>query len=281
MMRFSSRVGAALFAVFLALCCAAAAEAAELRGYAGKSGKNTDEGYQYVTFGRYAYEADGAEAPVLWRVLGKGTPAEDDVIDAANVPDRKWKKTPNGDPELEGAEDVYCLMTDAIVDFLLHNETADELGGTALDYEDSLLYRTLNGEVLERMFTPEERAALVFMPDRGYLAPPTRKGELFRADYGFVAEDFTPWQARRAKGTPYALSKGLRRIKQGYCWYFTADWRRYGARWIVGDNGHISVSGVDREGGIRPVIYVQADMLEAVGGAGTAEEPLALTAKKP
>ena len=37
--------------------------AADIRGYAGKSG------YQYVQFGSYFTEENGAKKPILWRVL--------------------------------------------------------------------------------------------------------------------------------------------------------------------------------------------------------------------
>ena len=51
-----------LAALLLMLPCAALADS-PLRGYV------KGEGYQYVSLGAYPYEADGAVAPVLWRVL--------------------------------------------------------------------------------------------------------------------------------------------------------------------------------------------------------------------
>ena len=138
------------------------------------------------------------------------------------------------------------------------------------------MYRTLNGSFLSRLFTPEEQSVLILMPRRGRLSLPSRKGELFREDYGFPSEDFVVSKMRRAKGTPYAYKQGLKRIS-GYSWYFTTDWRRFGARWIVGDNGHISVSGVDRRGGVRPICYVHTDRLVVKSGTGTLEDPFVLT----
>ena len=81
---------------------------------------------------------------------------------------------------------------------------------------------------------------------------------------------------RCTTGTPYAFAQGLRRINDK-SWYWTTDWRAPGRRWIVGDNGHISVSGLDREGGIRPICYVKTDMLAIAGGEGTLENPYVLT----
>ena len=235
-----------------------------------------DDAYQYVSFGRYPNEKDGTAAPLLWRVLGPGAPARGDVIDASNEPGRSWKKVASDD-DLSGENaDVYCLMTEYIIDFILYHDVRDEPGDGGLDYENTLMYRSLNGEVLSAMLTPEEQKVLVPMPERGLLALPCRRGELFRTDYGFPAEDFTESRTRRATGTPYAFSQGLRRISGPYSWYFTADWRRPGFRWIVGDNGHISVSGVNRRGGVRPIVYVHADRLKSEGGSGTKEDPLRL-----
>lgn len=263
---------ASLFFMLLCLMpyAGALAEPAALRGYdAGQTPH-----YQYVTFGTYPYEKDGENAPVLWRVLGRGTPGEGDVINASNVPDTK---EPNGDDLTGSMEDVYCLMTEYIIDFVLYHDVRDEAGGTPLDYADTLIRVYLNEELLGRMFTKSEQATLVEMPERGLLSLPSRKGELFRADYGFVAEDFVALRERRAVGTPYAYALGLKRI-EGNSWYWTTDWRAAGRRWIVGDNGHISVSGLDRQGGVRPICYVHADMLEFLGGDGTPENPYHLGA---
>lgn len=263
------RMLAALVLLMLPLS-AAAQEPAALTGY------NTDtHRYQYVSFGAYPYGEDGAEAPVLWRVLGAGVPGGDDVINERNSLDFKDKKYANEDVFTEETADVFCLMTEYIIDTVLYHDVKDEQGGTPLDYADSMMYAALNGEVIDRLFTQEEQSVLVEMPERGLLSVPSRKGELFRRDYGFVNEDFVALPRRCTTGTPYAFAQGLRRIN-GNSWYWTTDWRRYGARWIVGDNGHISVSGVNRTGGIRPVCYVHTDRLQIAGGDGTKDSPYIL-----
>ena len=262
--------------VLTGIALPAAGLAVWLSGYHGDAGRNAPDGYTFVAFGRYPFDADGSEAPVLWRVLGPGSPEKADVIDAVNEPGRSWKKAANGD-ELSGENaDLCCLMTEYIVDTLLYNDVKDTQDGTPLDYENTAVYRTLNAEVLARLFDAREQAALFEMPDRGLLALPTRKGELFRTDYGFPAEDFTESRTRRAKGTPWAFARGLKHTAGQYSWYFTADWRRPGFRWIVGDNGHISVSGADRAGGVRLVCYVHTGRLKSAGGSGTFEDPLQL-----
>ena len=271
-----------LSALMLLLCALPLAHAdaeVKLTGFTAPYVNREKSGYQYVSFGTYPYEKDGTEAPVLWRVLGPGVPGDDDVIDAANAPDKKWKKVANTDDMSGDNADMVCLMTEYIVDMVQYNDVKDTEEGGGLDYENSMMYATLNSEVLNRMFTPEQQAVLVEMPERGKLALPTRKGELFRTDYGFPAEDFTVSKTRNTIGTPYAYSQGLRHV-EGHSWYFTADWRRYGQRWIVGDNGHISVSGVNRRGGVRLVCYVHQKDLDSAGGTGTFRDPIVLTVAK-
>ena len=261
-----------LSALMILLSSASLAQAPLLRGWDGLS----EQAYQYVAFGTYPYEKDGASAPVLWRVLGPGTPGEEDVVGVYNVTSRKEVLPVTGDDFSGGNDDVFLLMTEYIIDFLPFHEKKDTEDGGALDYPDSLIRSTLNSDVIDRLFTKAEQSALVEMPKRGLLSLPSRKGELHREDYGFVNMDFTKSKTRLTTGTPYALAKGMRTIS-GHSWYFTTDWRRYGYRWIVGDDGHISVSGIDRQGGIRPVCYVHTDMLACLGGSGTMEDPFRLT----
>ena len=264
-----------LFFVLLTVLLAASACAAmpEIRGYV------KGEGYIYATFGEYPYEKDGSAAPVLWRVLGAGTPHDDDLNNAANDLGFNKKKYATRDDLTGENADVYCLMTEYIIDFTLYHDVADTSEGPALDYTDTLLCRYLNEEMLPRMLSKAEQTALVSMPQRGLISVPTRKGELFRQDYGFKTEDWGETPRRATEGTPYAYLLGLKRIK-GHSWYWTTDWRAPGRRWIVGDNGHCSVSGLVREGGVRPVIYVHTDMLDCLGGEGTMEDPYRLTVRE-
>ena len=261
-----------VFAAFLLLCLfssLAYADAPALRGFV------KGEGYQYVTFGTYPTTKEGEETPVLWRVLGPGTPEDDDLNNAANDLGFKGKKYATGDNLTGENEDVFCLLTEYIIDFTLYHDVADEADGPALDYKDTLLYTYLNETLLPRLLTAEEQSVLVEMPQRGLISVPTRKGELFRPDYGFKTEDWGETPRRATEGTPYAYSLGLKLIK-GHSWYWTTDWRAPGRRWIVGDNGHCSVSGLVREGGVRPLCYVHTDRLTILGGDGTMDSPYQL-----
>ena len=259
---------AALLCILLAL--PASADMPELRGFDNSQSQK----YIYVTFGEYFSDGYGGISPVLWRVLGKGVPAAEDV--STNLADNdNSKKKANVDVFADETDDVWCLLTEYIIDFTLYHDIADTADGPALDYQDTLLKAYMNETVLPRLLTEEEQAVLIEMPQRGLLSVPTRKGELFRPDYGFKTEDFGETPRRATMGTPYAYSLGLKLIK-GHSWYWTTDWRAPGRRWIVGDNGHCSVSGLVREGGIRAVCYVHAGQLTITCGEGTKENPYVL-----
>ena len=271
-MRLNRIIFVCLALLVLLPCLSNAEEEIVLRGYDTKTRR-----YQYAAFGVYPYEKDGAEAPVLWRVLGRGVTAGDDVI-GKDTYDHMAKKYANRDEITEENDDVFLLMTEYIIDTVLYHPVRDEADGPGLDYADTNVRNMLCTEIINRIFTPEQQAALMEMDGRGLLSLPSRRGELFHPDYGFVEEDFTVLKRRSATGTPYAFAQGLRNIN-GNSWYWTTDWRAPGRRWIVGDNGHISVSGLDREGGIRPICYVKTDMIQITGGDGTKENPFILEVK--
>lgn len=244
-MRKIQRILAAWLALLFVLAASAASgEAPTLRGY------DKQLKYQYITFGAYPTEKDGTRAPVLWRVLG----VEDGVA---------------------------CLMTEHIVDFLQYHEVKDRDAENPLQYADTLIRRTLNEQSVGEMFTPLEQVCLIEMEDgRGLLSVPTRK-ELHQVAYGFKNANYTVDKRRQARGTPYAYKRGLKVIGEtGNSWYWTTEWRRAGYRWIVGDNGHISCSGINRGGGLRAICYVEVEELRVLGGTGTREAPLKLAARE-
>jgi octaprenyl-diphosphate synthase len=92
-MRLNRMLCICLLAAMLLPCLSCAEEQNTLRGYDTRTRK-----YQYASFGVYPYEKDGTPAPVLWRVLGPGIAAEDDVIDRAELRhgqssiNQKWGK---------------------------------------------------------------------------------------------------------------------------------------------------------------------------------------------
>lgn len=274
-----------LFLLLLACCSPPAlSQAPQLRGFDSSQAQK----YVYVTFGNYFSDGYGGYGPVLWRVLGPGIPGEDDVSTDGIGENDNTLKFANEDVITEENADVYCLMTEYIIDFHRYNPERDTRDGPALEYKDSELYRfcTETSRALDAdgkpvgllgwLFTEDERAVLMDMPGRGLVSPPSRKGELFRRDYGFLNEDFRECLRRQATGTYYAFDQGLKYIVDSWSWYWTTDRRRVGFRWIVGDNGHTSVAGADREGGVRLVCYPHMNQLECIGGTGTIDDPYRL-----
>ena len=222
------------------MCCFSTAFAqAELRGYDRKQKPK----YQYVAFGEYPYEADGTVRPQLWRAL---------IVE----------------------DNVAFLITETIIDFVQYHSEKDTDPENPLQYKDTLMYAFCNGELLSTLFTAEEQALLLPLSgDRGLIGLGTCE-ELQNLATGFSKAKYTEDKNRQAIGSPYAYAQGLKRIdSKGHSWFFTADWRRPGMRWIVGDNGHISCVGADRFGGVRPVIYVDLTKVECKGGDGTRENP--------
>ena len=276
-----------LLSLLLALAPRALADMPQLRGYDPAA----EEKYIYVTFGNYFSDGYGGYGPVLWRVLGPGIPGEGDVSTDGVGENDNVMKAANKDIITEENADVFCLMTEYIIDFHLYNEVRDTRETPALEYRESELYRFITDTRRERgadgrpvgllgwLFTEDERAVLMDMPERGLVSPPSRKGELFRRDYGFMNEDFRECLRRQATGTHYAFDQGLKYIVDSWSWYWTTDRRRVGFRWIVGDNGHTSVAGADREGGVRLVCYPHTAQLECLGGSGTLEDPYRLVTK--
>ena len=208
--------------------------------------------YQYVSFGMYPTQKDGTREPVLWRVLG--------VQDG-----------------------IAFLMTEHIIDCLVYNTWADTDRYTPFLYADTMIRQTCNEQCAYELFTEAERACLLEMSDgRGLLSVPS-VDELLNTAYGFLGGKYTVDARRQAVGTPYAHEKGLKKHPvKGYgnrSWYWTTEWRRAGARWIVGSNGHISVQTITNAGGLRPVCYARVNMLTIVSGSGTMEAPLRLMAR--
>ena len=229
-----------LIAMLLYSTAVALCEEVSLRGYLQKGG------YQRISFGAYPTQKDGEIEPVTWRILG----IDDDGI--------------------------ACLMTEHIIDFIYFNEAKDTQE-SPLAYPDSLINQTCNETVVNALFTEAERNLLIPLSDNRGILSPASYVELLNTEYGFKGGNFTVDKNRQAYGTPYAYSLGLKRIgSNGQAWYWTTEWRRAGYRWIVGDDGHISVSGIDRKGGLRPVCYIDLSTAHIAGGEGTIDNPFTI-----
>lgn len=220
------------------------ASAASLRGY------QKGEGYQFAVYGEYPYEKDGTKTPLLWRVL--------------TVKD-----------------DVAFMITEYIIDFVdFHTEK--DLNGPELQYADSYINQFCNSEGINNMFTAEEQATLNEMEEgRGKLACGSGT-EFLNTEAGFRRVKIFGDNMRKTQGTPYSYHKGLRKIHPtNNSWYWTGERRGPGYRFIVGDDGHISTSGITRKGGLRPVVYLDLSKVSIKSGEGTKESPFILTVRKP
>ena len=242
-----------LAALLLVLPCAALADT-PLRGYV------KGEGYQYVSLGSYPYEADGAAAPVLWRVLeaqdGQALLLTEYVIDVSQV----------------------IFETDEKV---IKKQTYRRIGS----YAESDLYTHLNTTVLDTLLGDD--------PLRGALLEEEGGGRLFiltdeqflRTDYGFINTRWNEQKSRQAAATPYALSKGLYRDRStGTSPYWVATIRsKDGVKLaLVGYNGHLSWGAYTRTNvGLRLSVRLDMAQLRISGGAGTKEDPLLLEAATP
>ena len=242
-----------LAALLLMLPCAALADS-PLRGYV------KGEGYQYVSLGAYPYEADGAEAPVLWRVL-------------------------------DTKDDQALLLTEYVIDvsqviFETDEKVIKKQTYRRIDsYAESDLYTHLNTTVLDTLLGDD--------PLRGALLEEEGGGRLFiltdeqflRTDYGFVNTRWNEQKSRQAVATPYALSRGLYRDRStGTSPYWVATIRsKDGVKLaLVGYNGHLSWGAYTRTNvGLRLSVRLDMAQLRISGGAGTKEDPFRLEAAAP
>ena len=127
--------------LMLLLTPRAMAQMPQLRGYDASQSQK----YIYVTFGNYFSDGYGGYGPVLWRVLGPGIPGEDDVSTDGVGEEDNALKSANEDVIIEENADVFCLMTEYIIDFHQYNEVRDTRDGPALEYKDSEMYRYITG----------------------------------------------------------------------------------------------------------------------------------------
>lgn len=242
-----------LTALLLMLPCAALADS-PLRGYV------KGEGYQYVSLGAYPYEADGAVAPVLWRVLetkdGQALLLTEYVIDVSQVifetDEKAIKKQTYRRIDSYAESDLYTHLNTTVLDTLLGDDP-------------------LRGALLEE----EGGGRLFILTDEQFL----------RTDYGFVNTRWNEQKSRQAVATPYALSRGLYRDRStGTSPYWVATIRsKDGVKLaLVGYNGHLSWGAYTRTNvGLRLSVRLDMAQLRISGGAGTKEDPFLLEAAAP
>lgn len=235
-----------LFSLIVALLLLAAAPALaafpdQITGYQAKG-----RSWQYIRYGAYPTEADGAAAPIVWRVLGvKDQQAylmSEYILFAHRV-------------------DPNCYPT---------NKETEPYGG----WETSELRGYLNGEFLQAAFTPAEQTALSATPDGAMVSLPEIP-DLKNKAYGFTTD-----KLRQAQSTEYAKANGLY-VYQGakkYSPYWTrtpSESHTYAHRRVM-DNGKLGYICVEVQNlGVRPVICLNLSLFKNFEGEGTLEEPFA------
>ncbi len=227
-----------------------------LAGAEGLRGYVKGEKYQYVQLGRYPYEADGTEAPVLWRVLdvtdGKALLLTEHVIDTQQaIFEKDKRKIEKGD---------YRRIA---------------------SYEESDLFAWLNTTALETLMGEDPLRDALVAEANGSKLFILNMEEFLNRNYGFAATRWSEQPSRQAKGTPYAIeSRGLyvdRAYHTSCYWVATIKGPKATHLALVGYNGHISWGGYTRQNvGLRLSVRLDMSQVEIIGGAGTAEDPFLL-----
>ena len=243
--------------ILLLLCLAALfpAQAEELRGF------EKSRGYEYAQLGCYPYEEDGAQKPVLWRVL-------------------------------TADEGSALLLTEYIIDtkqiiFETDQKVIEKHSFRRINsYEKSDLYAWLNADGLDTLLGDDPiRDALMQEPGLGLLFPLTQEQYLDEDTYGFSkgqwGEALNAYPRRQAVSTPYARKNGLyveRANGKSPYWCVAikdATGYKFG---LVGYNGHISWGAYTniKVGGLRLAVRLDLSRIEITGGLGTVDSPYTL-----
>ena len=223
----------------LLLVVHAGAEEFSLQPYQTKSKQWT-----YVSFGRAPSAADGAEAPILWRVLAASTERalllSDRLLFAARI---------------DGQESGYA------------------------GWETSELYGRLNGEFMRASFSYGEQAALLPQEDGALVSLPAVE-DLRNPDYGF-ADDRSRRASGTdyARANGLQVYPGSR--KDSPYWTRTPS-EHAGAHRRVMNEGKWGYRGVaDDTYGVRPMVLVSLAEALPLTGSGTQEDPFVLAFEEP
>lgn len=223
-----------LLAALVLLCTCAAAE--DIHGYNKKQG-----GYSYVHFGTFPEDAQGNEAPILWRVLS-----------------------------VENNE-AY-LLAEYIID--VHYVHLDTKAYYDMKWEESDLYAYLQSDFMDRAFTAAEQETLLQRTEDGALVTLPQIDDIRNKAYGFADN-----KSRECKGTDYAKSIGLYLYGDKNSPWVSRNKskdRPQQQRRVMdeGKLGTVPCGNVDL--GIRPCVYVDLSQLVIDSGSGTMEDPFLL-----
>ncbi|MBR6809636.1 MAG: phosphodiester glycosidase family protein [Clostridia bacterium] len=222
-----------LLALLLAVTCAAAED---IHGYNKKQG-----GYSYVHFGTFPQDAQGNEAPILWRVL-------------------------------EVKENEAYLLAEYIID--VHYVHLDTKAYYDMKWQESDLYAYLQSDFMNRAFTDAEQQVLLQRTEDGALVTLPQIDDIRNKAYGFADN-----KSRECKGTDYAKSIGLYLYGDKNSPWISRNKskdRPQQQRRVMdeGKLGTVPCGNVDL--GIRPCVYVDLDQLIISGGTGVKDDPFLL-----
>jgi len=238
---------------------ALAADAGDIRGYSKAAG------HQYVQFGAYPTDADGAVRPILWRVL----------------------KAENGEAWLLSE---YILFAAPV-----HGDHWHYNG-----WENSDLYAYLNNVFISDAFSESEQAALLIRTEDGAKVTLITSNDMKDASIGFSSN-----KDRLCESTPYASvavdppifelpdpNFWKEERNQPHLFKYQKGGYKYSPWWSrtrsdnyphehrrVMDEGQIGrISTGNSDLGVRPTVYVDLSALSLSGGSGSMADPWVLTA---
>lgn len=251
-----------VLALIWTLGACACAEGFTLRGYDKK------QGYQYIHLGMFPQDADGAERPILWRVLS--------------------------------ADDAQAYL---LSEYILFNNRVhpDDKAYIAFDaaFNQTEMFALLNGPFEGNPIPKEEQDTLKAKERLGrvHIADVCFKDQAFtQLEQGMILNDealgmvflasaddlkngaygFSASKDRQAWGTEYALANGLFQYQNGTSPYWTRSQSLsydYATRCTKVDGSLGYIRCVVMNEGCRPAIRLSLEGLAPTGGSGTMDDP--------
>ena len=240
-----------------------------LPGYQEKSG------YTYVSFGNYPQWIDGGDPEEMAWTWSRNKLLENPP-EVASSP-ILWRV-------LTGDEEQVFLLSEYVLFAMAMHPNMKEYEKMKGYFPDTQLGKYLNSEFLAEAFSEEEQSLL--KPDEdGTLITLLTAEELNNRAWGLGKSRNNT--ARKAWATEYAIRVTdvfVYRVAMGM---HTCDWLKDQAKnqknhtrctKQEGDIGHIACITLNE--GVRPVIHLNLDGLEAAGGSGTKTDPYRLQPSK-
>jgi len=268
------RILCALILLTLPAGCSAAAEGG-LRGY------DAENGYVYVTFGRYPQSIDGGrpddgKQAQQWRKSyqknkTKGEMREEGIDPAAVEPSPILWRVLQADEEKIFLCSEYILFPSPMhSDRKAYREIGNDFGRTDL-------CALLNGTFTEAAFSAEEQAALISRETFGKVFILSAE-EMNDKSLGFGTK-----QSRKTWATEYAIRACGAFVYQASmgchspCWTRNQSTTQRNAARCTKQEGTIGYYDCQNpEEGVRPAVWMRAEAYRINGGNGTREDPYQL-----